>query len=135
MSEEKRIYVVVAETVQAPDNDVVIQPAGRIAAQVGHAVSKMWSVLSASRCTTSSWEPTTTIILSARDSAELQHIQHVLTLARVDHVGFKDTNEEYGYSPDHKINHVFTAVCTYPIEPKRRENLLDHLPLWTPRCN
>ena len=46
-SKEKRIYVVVAETVQVPSDSVwmeretVSQPPGRIAAQVGHVVSKM----------------------------------------------------------------------------------------------
>lgn len=140
---EKRIYVVVAETVQADSghsdfyNDVVVQPAGRIAAQVGHVVSKMRTLRLVGF--DEYWKPITTIILSVKNSKEMDHIQHVLGLGSVAYESFLDENDEYGWKYNaHGIASteasVVTALCTHPIEPSEREGLLDHLPLWTPRC-
>jgi hypothetical protein len=131
VSEEKRIYVVVAETVKADAAHTltVVQPAGRIAAQVAHVVSKMRVAMQAK------YEPITTIILSVPDSSGLKHIDHVLAMSDLAYETFWDTNEEYGkgFSPDYQILSAMTALCTYPIDPTRREGLLDHLPLWTPK--
>jgi hypothetical protein len=127
---EKRIYVVVADVVDNQWGQPVVQPAGRIAAQVGHVVSMMRVRRAHENNERFDFEPITTIVLSVRDSAELHHISYVLGLAKIERAEFWDTNEE-AYGP---LAAVMTAVCTHPIEPEQRENLLDHLPLWTPRC-
>jgi len=72
MSEEKRIYVVVAETVDTP-NGVAVQPCGRIAAQCAHVVSQMQVFrhhLAAPEVVDiyGLLKPSTTIVLAARDS-------------------------------------------------------------------
>lgn len=153
--EEKRIYVVVANTVQ-PHCDVllrprtVVQPAGRQIAQACHAVRRMghhmviravlglftgkvfkriWrDDLKAAINTMVNYEPITTIVLSCRDSAELEHVYGLLR----DHAGveawkFNDTNSEaYGEGE------VTTAFATVPVEPSRMTGVLDYLPLWSP---
>lgn len=135
MSDEKRIYVIVAETVQPDVGFSVAQPAGRIAAQVGHVVSKT-RLRIAFRTSNLMFEPITTIVLAVKNTVELEHMHHVLRLASIDHDFFEDTNEEvYGYDPI--LNgpvQVTTALATIPIERKRLEGLIDHLPLYTPEC-
>lgn len=147
---EKLIYVVVAETVQ-PDSwekRHVIQPAGRIAAQVGHVVSLVRVDMAAelirdgesaildlehSLCV-----PITTIVLAARNSKELAHIDNILGMAYRRYETFYDTNTDaYGWEnnpddPDADMPScsVMTALVTYPVTKDEVEGLLDHLPLW-----
>ena len=140
MTEEKRIYVIVAETVQTnlrgvlsvdkprrcvlvstPDTKTVVQPKGRIAAQVAHVVSKM-RLRNAEKL---GYEPYTTIILSAPDSYNLQFRTFLLALKKIDAYRFYDTNDEYGTNP------VLTAICTKPIRRAEAGYALDYLQLWS----
>lgn len=122
--EEKRIYVVVAETVQVEDRSI-IQPCGRVAAQCAHVVSKMRLVQAAEE-TVVQFTPYTTIVLGARDSKEMGHIFHLLGRNNIRFEEFYDENGPvYGEGHD-----VLTALCTFPIEPSKLIGLTDYLPLW-----
>jgi hypothetical protein len=132
--EEKRIYVIVAETVQTTtgsfrDFRSVKQPIGRIGAQIGHVVGKMRA--SRAHRLKESYTPITTIVLAARDSAELRNMGTVLSLGSIRCYLFFDSNEEYGRTAAGDINEVLTAICTDPIHPDLRLGLIDHLPLWS----
>lgn len=136
MSEEKRIYVVVAEQVEAYVESIgitymVTQPAGRLAAQCAHVVSKarIREILQ-NKCAPDKFEPVTTIILSARNSKELVILRALLADASIDQEQFFDTNEEAYHGADP----VLTAICTHPIHPAAVDGILDHLPLWSPKC-
>jgi hypothetical protein len=145
---EKRIYVVVADTVttlhQKIDGDVssvdvkvVSQPFGRQSAQACHAVSlmRMKRVIESTVARRHKGgpgnydhllEPITTIILSARDSQELAHIHALLMHEEIPFETFMDTNDEaYG-----KGMSVQTVIATYPVEPVDVQGILDYLPLW-----
>jgi peptidyl-tRNA hydrolase len=150
---EKRIFVVVAETVQSgvecqgnwafiPNPELsksTNQVCGRIAAQVAHVVSKMQverafkNILKAISVDThipynmlsNTLEPVTTIVLSVRDSLELYHIWNILNKDGIQCTDFMDDNPIYGTTEN-----ILTAVCTYPIEPEKLRGLTTHLPLW-----
>ena len=170
MAEEKRIYSVVAQTVQAPleyvgvtnprllhtfvsplrteATQTIVQPAGRLIAQHGHAVSRvresmvkkaLFAALNVSgkekRDTAvklllnNNFAPITTIVLAARDSAELHHVAGLLGLANIQIQRFFDTNQpDYG-SPAYD---VLTAIATEPVIPEEVFGILDYLPLWKP---
>lgn len=137
MSEEKRIYVVVAETVDTP-NGVVVQPCGRAMAQACHAVGKMQvtrriyhardlreigEVLDFEDLP---FEECTTIILAARDSKELEHVNLLLANKGIARHLFADNNDAvYG---EHA--RIATALATAPISPTEVYGVLDYLPLW-----
>jgi peptidyl-tRNA hydrolase len=132
MIEEKRIYVVVAGTVQVPaPRRSVIQPPGRQIAQACHAVSKlrMKTMTEAKRTDTGDFsltDPVTTIVLQARDSAELRHVQALcLKKKKLQPVVFFDTNAEV-YGPGQE---VMTALAVFATK-KQIKNILDYLPLW-----
>lgn len=80
--EEKRIYVVVAATVQTIRGNIV-QPLGRQIAQACHVVSKLRQKQKPTNFPveeqTSGFESITTIILQGRDSAELRQIVYLLS--------------------------------------------------------
>lgn len=137
---EKRIYVIIAETVQTalvkelsqdlPARDIVlpsmdtktiVQPKGRIAAQCAHVVSQMRfnSDASVGRGIY------TTIILSVPDSFQLQFRQFLLEQNGVTVYAFFDANEEYG-----QIG-IKTAICTPLIEREEAGYALDYLNLWS----
>lgn len=138
MTEEKRIYVVVSETVDTPKG-VITQPAGRLAAQACHATSRMRMARMQQKLSKIKTdkeikehelvkESITTIVLGARDSKELGHIEFLLNKAGLEYEAFTDTNEEaYGKAS------VFTALATYPIAKSEVEGILDYLPLWAPK--
>lgn len=126
MSDDKRIYVVVAEAVivwpeQFGCAMTIKQPAGRIAAQCSHVVSK------SRHGEMGEWKPYTTIILSARNNKELSVLRKLLNLNNIPNSWFEDTNEEAYYGPDC----ILTAICTGPIYPTFVDGILDHLPLWS----
>lgn len=135
MSDEaKRIYVVVAETVDTP-NGVVVQPCGRAMAQACHVVSKMqiqqridWHHKYDQMVHfLSPPEECTTIILTARDSKELEHVNQLLMWRDVRRHTFSDTNDAvYGENL-----RVMTAICTNPVLPADVYGILDYLPLWS----
>lgn len=144
--DEKRIYVVVAETIQvpfvpdshAPPLRTVVQPEGRQIAQACHVVSmlrqqmirpgKHFSVLSTSELIfladkVSSFVPFTTIILQARDSAEVGHVYALLYKDRLKPVIFSDDNPDYGPGS------WPTAIAVLATK-KQVMYALDYLPLW-----
>lgn len=135
MSDEaKRIYVVVAETVDTP-NGIVVQPCGRAMAQACHVVSKMEVQRRIYRYRETDeidhlrmpFEEWPTIILAARDSKELEHINQLLMWRGVLRHSFSDTNDAvYG----EKLR-VMTAVCTNPVSASEVYGILDYLPLWS----
>jgi len=154
MTEEKRIYVLVAKTVQNPlgvrqvckepsldilapiaETKTIIQPPGRIAAQCAHVVSKMRMNLLISKLNSQSPPPTfirpsaaeeeiTTIILSVPDSFQLEMYSNLFRRWRVDFYGFYDENEDYGFGK------VYTAICTVPVFRRDVYGIVDYLPLW-----
>jgi len=132
--EEKRIYVVVAGTVQVPaPRRSVVQPPGRQIAQACHVVSKLRvdehqqkvNMNTGTIVLGSNFEPMTTIILQARDSAELQHAFVLLHKKKLNPVVFSDSND-FAYGPG---SYVVTAVAVFATK-KQIENILDYLPLW-----
>jgi len=152
---EKRIYCVVAQTVQTFTTEVatkshlalrstestrtVVQPAGRLIAQAAHVISKvriemLVNTLIIERKPKNllpaySFEPITTIILSARDSYELYHVLNLLNKARLSVHSFYDFNQpDYG-SPTCE---VMTSIATEPVDPAEVLGILDYLPLWKP---
>lgn len=175
MIEEKRIYCVVAETVQHPLTSFTLlngklrpagiaglkrlpstrsidQVPGRIAAQVGHAVSRMrhsvlrgevHQIINEARKSKRKYtdegfwfnkfrlpfQPLTTIVLGARDSFELEHVYGLLRdVAGVMAYKFNDTNPDvYGEGE------VTTAFATVPVLPTEVIGILDYLPLWSPK--
>jgi len=141
---EKRIYVVIAETVDTPLG-AVRQVPGRMAAQGGHALSrmKMHRLIedmrskrhprTFKRLEALADEKITTIYKSCRDSRELEHIHRLLAKARIEHCDFEDENDEiYGTYDDGMGCHPRTAIATVPVYPERAEGVVDYLPLWTP---
>jgi hypothetical protein len=142
----------------------IVQIPGRLAAQACHAVRRMGhhmvieavkevlgfngiislkKLKQALRTLTALvvYEPTTTIILSCRDSFELEHTYNLLR----DHAGvlafkFNDTNplvycagcrlEDYSRLCKDMIT---TAFATVPVTKQEVQGYLDYLPLWTPK--
>lgn len=148
MSEEKRIYVVVAETVDTP-NGRIKQPCGRAMAQACHAVGKMQVTSRIYRARDAERAPTTarlgledmpfrectTIILAARDSKELSHVELLLAREGINRYNFWDTNGEvYGASESEGDAHIMTALAIEPIEPIKVYGILNYLPLWGCQC-
>ena len=68
----------------------------------------------------------TTIILQARDSAEMGHIHYLLHKKKLDPVIFSDTNPEYG------PGEWPTAVAVLATK-KQTRGILDYLPMWGPK--
>lgn len=140
MTEEKRIYVIIAETVQTETvrpaaqfgpvrtllcptvaTKTVVQPKGRIAAQCAHVVSQM-RMFQKDIIGTSAY---TTIILSVPDSYNLQFRSFLLEQRDVRIYKFFDTNDEYGSGG------ICTAICTEPIFKADAGYALDYLNLWS----
>ena len=129
MSEEKRIYVVVAATVQSTDLDNpgklrhVVQPMGRQIAQACHVVSKL-RFRYPQEDISKDFQPATTIILQARDGKELSHNAYQLLNNHLRPVVFYDENlEAYGRLRPNTALAVFAT-------PTEVVGILDYLPLW-----
>jgi len=144
---DKRIYCVVASTVQNPFGSkslvTIVQPLGRQVAQAAHVVSKVRFILlrkafikllkgrsiAAVREAVSAllFTPVTTIILEARDSYELKHVFVLLEKNGIPVYDFFDTEQpDYGSPTDQ----VRTAIATEPVEPSDVMGILDYLHLW-----
>lgn len=109
--------------------------AGRKAAQVGHAVSKLKLTYLMQHMTEMPIEqiaaqmccfPITSIVLQARDSEELEHIFRLALMKELPAVSFTDDNDAiYG-----KFNNPMTAVSIGPIFKHETKDIIDYLPLW-----
>jgi hypothetical protein len=130
--EEKRIYVVVAGTIQGWRNArVVLQPAGRQIAQACHVVSKLRirpaQLDAMDRLERDlglpDFEPVTTIILQARDTAELFHVKCLASKKKLNPVTFYDNNSEYG------PGEYATAIAFYATK-MQTVFICDYLPMW-----
>jgi len=159
---EKRIYVIVAETVQNPlemkyigaghfimrptaDTKTIVQPIGRIGAQIGHVTSKMrmnYMLDSVARALgkknvakypkafiedlkSLADEAYTTIVFSVPDSYDLEFRHYLLRKAGVKTYPFYDQNDEYGRGV------IKTAITTEPVERERLLGVTDYLKLWS----
>lgn len=124
------------------DTQSVAQPRGRQIAQACHAVSMIRemkfrqfvrqqlqsgaALKSEMRLWDTRPQPITTIILSARDSFELDHVHQLMFGRDIDTGVFTDTNDEaYGVGEQ-----VRTAFATEPIPATLTVGALDYLPLW-----
>jgi hypothetical protein len=126
--DDKRIYVVVAHTVNGLEGSVVEQPLGRQIAQACHAVSlSRHEFIHHTRGRRSETFPNiTTIILTARDTEEVRHLHKLLTAENIPFVAYQDENDE-AYGVNHRPT---TALATWPIESVDVRGILDYLPLW-----
>lgn len=130
----------------SPETRTVIQPKGRIAAQVGHVVSKMrmhryarlyheWAKAlegnkvklaeKLSECI--EMEPDnayTTIILGVPDSYQLEFRHYLLAQLGLRVHCFYDSNPEYGAQT------IKTAICTEPVAVTELFGATDYLELW-----
>jgi hypothetical protein len=131
-NEKERVYVAVAGTIQVPvvansfkpPLKTVVQPIGRQIAQACHVVSKLrFDKDKLLNTLDQTFEPMTTIILQARDSAEMGHVFTLLFKKRLNPVIFSDDNPEYG------PGQWPTAVAVFAT-PKQVKGVLDYLPLW-----
>lgn len=136
-SQEKRIYVVVAEQYQKmlfwgsaePMFALADHPPGRIVAQVAHVVSKMRICMIRDLMAPCIPDPITTIVLSARNDKELKLLSLFMIEGHMAFESFHDENHhDYG-----SHNRSLTALCTYPTTPSSVDGILDHLPLWSPK--
>src|SRR5579859_7737129 len=121
---ERRIYAIVAASIEGQDGRKVVQPIGRQVAQVAHVVSKLRWHEALTPPSVPVWYPITTIILQARDANELQHVYALLRKKKIIPTTFADTNPEYGSGS------YITAICTPPVFRTQVEGILDYLPLW-----
>lgn len=134
MENEKRIYVVIANTVQVLlENAVyvdgsksptrtVVQPIGRQVAQACHAVSKL-RILMHNGTVQEGFEPITTIVLSCRDTNELLHIFDLCAKKKLTPVIFEDQNPEYG------PHSCYTALAVLASK-EQTIYTVNYLPLW-----
>lgn len=122
MELEKRIYVVVSETIKTPRGKIT-QPSGRQMAQACHASGLVREQMTQIMTLKDSFAPTTTLILQARDSAEMSHVFFLLTRRRLQPVIFSDDNPEYGPGK-------FPTAIGVRATKKQIDGILDYLPLW-----
>jgi peptidyl-tRNA hydrolase len=146
--EEKRIYIVVPQTVQVLGKSGFPRSArkvmrnfrmehGRPMAQCAHVArrleneqlnEKFWDERDPSTRKTSAYKEITTIVLSVRNSRELEKVavEVALTGGRNLYFPFADTNPEF-YGTREK---VFTAFAIGQIERSKIDPVLGHLPLY-----
>lgn len=128
--ETKRIYVIVAATIQVPVTPgtfagpfrTVEQPRGRQIAQACHVVSKL-RIEMHDLSSKEGFEPITTIILQARDSSELSHVSILLTKKNLNPVTFWDENPDYGPG-------LWPTAIAVLASIEQTRGAIDYLPLW-----
>ena len=129
--EKRKIYAIVAATIQVPlyantyrvGKRSVLQPVGRQIAQACHVVSKVRHRMSIGRSVREVFQQPAIIVLQARDSAELVHVYHLLVCKGLSPVHFDDSNPEYGPG-EHET--AVGVICL----PKKTFGTIDYLPLW-----
>lgn len=142
--------------VRLENTRTIVQVPGRLAAQACHAVRRMQqnmtllAVIEALGSITSlkklkrtifnlrnllTYVPTTTIILSCRDSFELEHVYNLLrNYSCIMAYKFDDVNPPVycGDCQQPCCGEVTTAFATVPVDKSQVLGILDYLPLWTP---
>lgn len=138
-AEHVRTVTVVAETVTFFKQGDLVKPTGihkmecgRIAAQVGHVISRLKAQYAMDYNLPISFiggTPITNIVLKARDNNELDHIMHIADQRDILCVRFYDDNKAlFG---DYK---VLTAIALGPVESYHLEGITDYLPLYKCAC-
>lgn len=127
-----KIVVVVAETANYGNIRYKMEP-GRMAAQVGHVVSKLklrnCLLENGKNVAEKAFEyltPITTIVLAARDSNELKHIGYLAAKANLSYVCFDDENPKV-YGVEGSV--MLTAVAIGPVTNDMVFGITDYLPL------
>jgi peptidyl-tRNA hydrolase len=134
--EEKRIYIVVPETVQVQRRtclpwNVSMEP-GRLMAQCAHVARKLENQqlehMHEQTGTVSRYKEMTTIVLSVRNSKELEKVAREAADATefFHYFPFRDTNPGF-YGTTEK---VFTAFAVGPVTQSEMDPILGHLPLY-----
>ncbi len=132
---ERRIYVLVPDTVQIremPKNTgkrvegvwTRHMSAGRLMAQVGHVVTQCR--LDAEVLERHDNDPITTVVLSVRNSLELNKITMAMESDGIRVFCFSDHNPEF-YNTEAGVT---TAACTAPVYRHQVEPYLNHLELY-----
>ena len=140
------------KSLRTPETQTIVQVPGRLAAQACHAVRRMGhhmvidavkellsfaNIVSLKKLKQAIhaldslvvYEPITTIILSCRDSFELEHTYNLLRdVNGVLAYKFNDTNP-----PVYGEGEVTTAFATVPVLKCQITGAIDYLPLWTPK--
>lgn len=122
--EEKRIYVIVPETVQVRvrgKNKTVLMESGRLTAQSVHVARKMENEIG------NTYIEYTTIVLGVRNSEELALIFKLLQECDGDFsvYTYADLNPTF-YGTRER---VWTAICTSPVLPSQVKSAVGHLEL------
>jgi peptidyl-tRNA hydrolase len=132
-TEEKRIYILVPKWVDTVRGKRVCMEHGRLMAQCAHVARKMELAQVLPRydkgCEVHDaveYEEITTIVLSVRNSRELEFMYKQLYGVPWPVYRFEDTNLEF-YGTKARI---LTAVCTAPMPVSLASKLLGHLELY-----
>jgi peptidyl-tRNA hydrolase len=115
---ERRIYVVVASSVTVDGERIRMEP-GRMAAQACHVTGRYRAKAGMP------YKEITTIVLEARNSKELMKVMVELSQVVPEIFTFHDTNPDFYGTP----GHVFTALCTEPVNPSVVDDAIGHLEL------
>ena len=129
--EEKRIYILVPKTVDVGRGEIRCMEAGRLMAQCAHVARKMENaevqVLEDNKgYDVSAYQEITTIVLSVRNSRELQFMYDLLYVVPWPVFRFEDINPEF-YGTKAR---VLTAICTAPMPVSLANKYLGHLDLY-----
>jgi hypothetical protein len=130
--EEKRIYILVPQTVDIGRGLTIDMEPGRLMAQCSHVSRKMEneeaqkSLYHPDMQTIEPYQEITTIVLSVRNSRELEFMYKQLYGVPWPVFRFEDINPEfYGHK-----SRVLTAVCTAPMPVSLANKYLGHLELY-----
>lgn len=152
---EKRIYVIVAETVQNPvahkylspthyvlrptvETKTVVQPIGRIGIQIGHVVSKMRMHRIVDMIQNSRAKNTLLWVGDMREQADEAITSISLSVPDSYQLEFyhsllRKKFRIYSFfdtNEEYGVGAVKTAICTEPVEPSKLYGITDYLPLW-----
>jgi hypothetical protein len=157
---EKRIYVIIAETVQNPlvmkyvhgkhfvmvptaDTKTIVQPKGRIGIQIGHVASRMRMHLMLASLQLALDKRGGTIVPEVTDDLKAMADDAITSIALAvpdsyrlefrEHLIRKTGVEVYTFydeNPEYGLGSVKTAICTAPVERHKLRDTLDYLELW-----
>lgn len=135
IKEEKRIYIIVPETVDILVNKKptrIKMVSGRLMAQCSHVGRKLENQYFDDGCD-NPYREITTIVLGVRNSKELHKINNDLYSKMIDllcdmtlHAQFYDKNKELYHTKDG----ILTAIAVGPIKKSEIESIIGHLDLY-----